>query len=59
MIELQVKDYSQNCPEFEPHIRKVSGYANDVIIHSETTISCKYALKCERMRDYIKKEDLK
>lgn len=56
MIELQVKDYCQNCPDFEPTVDKKLSYADDEVIYSLMTVCCKNALRCERMHKYIKKE---
>lgn len=49
MIELQVKDYCQNCPDFEPTVDKKLSYADDEVIYSLMTVCCKNASRCERM----------
>lgn len=59
MIELQVKDYCQNCPDFEPTVHKELSYADDEVIYSLMTVCCKYTSRCERIYKYIKKEDFK
>ena len=55
MIKLEVKDYCQNCPGFEPSVTRNELYDN---AHGgmETIIRCKYRGRCESMVRYLKKE---
>ena len=52
MIELDVKGYCHNCPDFEAHVEKL--YCDDRAII--TTVTCKYAERCERIENHIKDE---
>lgn len=65
MIKLQVADYCQNCPEFEPRVTKdervyedYSLIEMDIVKHIEcnTTITCEHAARCQTIRDYIQRE---
>lgn len=49
MIELDVKGYCRNCPDFEAHVEKL--YCDDRAII--TTITCEYAKRCEHIKKYI------
>lgn len=49
MIELDVKGYCRNCPDFEAHVEKL--YCDDRAII--TTVTCEYAERCERIKKYI------
>lgn len=57
MIELQVKDYCQNCPDFEPTVDKELSYADNKVVYSLMTVCCKNASRCERIYKHIKKEN--
>ena len=64
MIELHVKEYCKNCTEFEPEtqtdVNRV--YFNDFmcgpeeIVYANTSVTCKHAQRCERIREFIEKE---
>lgn len=54
MIELDVKEYCQNCPDFEPHsIELVSGFKN---IPIATKVVCVNRERCEMIEKFIRKE---
>lgn len=55
MIKLEVKEYCHNCPEFTPSVDKEcygSGYGDEFY---HTTITCKYAKRCEAIAKYFRK----
>lgn len=57
MIKLDLKDYCQNnCPNFEPKIKR----SKEQICYGSyrycTTISCEHAAMCESVRAYLGKE---
>ena len=58
MINLEVKDYCQNCPHFEADTDTctTAGYCDDIGLLSLTdhTIRCKHREACIEIHDYIK-----
>lgn len=55
MIKLEVKEYCHNCPEFKPSVDKECyelGYGDEFY---HTTITCKYAKRCEAIAKYFRK----
>ena len=55
MIQLPIKHYCKNCPEFEPDVDKVEickGY--DVMY--QTDIRCKHRERCAELVDLLIKE---
>lgn len=55
MINLEVNEYCHNCPEFQPLVDKEyyeSGYGDEF---TNTTVTCKYAQRCEAIAEYFKK----
>lgn len=64
-IEFKVKEYCENCNEFEPDVDKDSYTVEDFdFIHNEercryytnTTVTCKHAQRCESMVKWLKKQ---
>lgn len=71
MIKLQVEEYCQNCPDFEPDIFKQHEtlYADNMPIVDplcyvqpetrhicETTVECKYKKRCAAQIRYLQKQ---
>lgn len=57
MIRLEVEDYCQNCPAFEPeveHTNIVDSAFNIQII--ETTVTCENKRVCKNLVRYLKKQ---
>lgn len=56
MIRLDVKDYCQNCEEFEP-VKSCAMVADSLAgEHAvETVVKCKYAKRCERIANRMEK----
>lgn len=61
MIELKVKDYCHNCPDFEA---KVTVQDNELFPLGEsepftricnTTVSCSHAKRCEGIKRYLER----
>lgn len=53
MIDLQVEDYCQNCPDFEVELEKLSlinGFGEEICHH---TVRCKHAKRCEHIKEYL------
>lgn len=56
MIKLKVEEYCHNCSDFKPLVDKEcyeSGYGS---CYKDTTITCKYAERCEVIAEYFKKQ---
>ena len=60
MIRLEVKDFCQNCTEFDPETtvseRSYCGMTG-VNILADTTVTCRNAQKCNCLYEFIKKEN--
>lgn len=65
MIKLQVAEYCQNCPEFEPRVTKDEQNYSMFDTKSlefvgprycDTTITCEHAARCQTIRGYIQRE---
>lgn len=56
MIKLDVKDYCQNCEEFEP-VKSCAMVAESLAGERavETVVKCKYAKRCERIAGRMEK----
>ena len=52
MIKLEVEDYCQNCPAFEPMVEKFTNYAQSAVI---TTVCCESEKKCARLVQYLER----
>lgn len=59
MIELSVKDYCQECPDFDAkvtvkydEIENVKGKKSKIIY---TTVTCKHAKRCEGIKRYLER----
>lgn len=54
-IELQVEDYCQKCPDFEPDVTKLlaTGLGKEPIT---TTITCKRKRRCAGLVRYLKEQ---
>lgn len=57
MIKLDLPDFCQNCPEFEPDV-DTNKLANDDFFANrktlvDTTITCTHVDRCLSMMDYI------
>lgn len=53
MIKLEVEDYCQNCPAFEPMTEKFSDYAQNAVL---TTVYCESEKKCARLVQYLERK---
>ncbi|RHV56783.1 hypothetical protein DXB19_13110 [Lachnospiraceae bacterium OM02-26] len=56
MITLEIKDYCQECPEFDPEIRVIEKRYIGEKSKFDTTVQCRCAEKCERLYEFLKKE---
>lgn len=58
MIRVEVQDYCQSCPEFEPDVeRSTQIYADfKVVGQTDTVIRCEHRTRCENIKRYIDKE---
>lgn len=60
MIRLEVKDFCQNCVEFDPETtvseRSYCGMTR-MEIEANTIVTCRNAQKCNRLYEFIKKEN--
>lgn len=56
MIELRIKDYCHNCPEFEVRSDRILGsYVDNKPTHTDNIVYCKHANKCARIEEYLEK----
>lgn len=53
MIQLEIKDYCQDCPAFEPMIEKFTDYTQNSVI---TTVCCESEKKCARLVQYLERK---
>lgn len=53
MIKLEIEDYCQNCPAFEPRVEKFSDFAQNMVI---TTVCCESQKKCARLVQYLERK---
>ena len=59
MININVEDYCQNCPDFEPEVNKTLLKANNIVISTDTFITCKYSDRCKQIYRYIMSNESK
>lgn len=60
MIELSVKEYCQECPDFDAKVTvkndDVYQYGNETPIRiCNTTVTCKHAKRCEGIKRYLER----
>lgn len=53
MIKLEIKDYCQGCPAFEPRVEKFSDYPRNTVT---TTVYCESEKKCARLVQYLERK---
>ena len=53
MIELSVKEYCQECPDFDAKV--TVKYDENKNIY--TTVTCKHAKRCEGIKRYLERMD--
>lgn len=61
MIKLEVEEYCNECPEFEPDVESESYHYNDdlkcqTIHYCKKTIRCTHAKRCKAMLRYLEKK---
>ena len=62
MINLLVKDYCYDCPEFEADVEKETFVTNDLCCYdtektvTNTNIGCEHAVRCAGMVEYLKEQ---
>lgn len=54
MIKLKVKDYCQECEDFEPDVYKTVVMAEDGRLDNQTVIYCQSRDKCVAIHKYLK-----
>lgn len=54
-IKLKVKDYCQNCNQFQVDVLEVKHVTNDGYT-TDTTILCKYKDKCKIIEEYFTRD---
>ena len=61
MIELKVKEYCHNCPDFEAKVTVqdtdlfAAGESESVGRFCNTTVSCSHAKRCEGIKRYLER----
>lgn len=55
MIILKVKDYCQQCLEFEPDVQKPTAVCidNERRLIGDTIITCEHSDRCEQIKNYL------
>lgn len=53
MIFLQVENYCQNCPEFEPRCLRLAKLGEH-----DTFIECEHEDRCRTMKKYIEQQQI-
>jgi hypothetical protein len=54
MISLQVENYCQNCPDFEPYCNRL--YSLQSV---ETLVQCTHKDRCKEIKTYIEQQAIK
>lgn len=55
MIDLEVQNYCENCPDFEADVIKTNLWCNDKIVR-KTIVCCENRYRCESLVDHLKNE---
>lgn len=55
MIQLELEDYCQECPDFEAEIRKIKYESSFGYEVCDTTVCCENAVRCAVIKKYIKR----
>lgn len=56
MIELDIQDYCQSCPEFEAKVEQSNIYANGTPYEMLTCIRCEHQSKCRNIKQHLEKK---
>ena len=60
MIELQVEDYCQKCPNFEPRAEKLIERYPDAVICNLTIVRCEHLDMCRHIyKSFIERQERK
>ena len=52
MIYLRIKDYCQNCPNFDADVNKIFTNSGGIV---STEIRCSHVEECDQIRHYLEK----
>lgn len=53
MIQLDVQDYCQECPEFKPGLEKNTMFADNAVVLTRSIVRCVYQNQCARIKRYV------
>ena len=60
MIRVEYEEYCEDCPEFEPDMRKevmhTDYYGSKGDLICETVIQCQHKDRCKSMKDFIERK---
>ena len=54
-VELKVKDYCNECPNFTPRVVTDRTFSEEMIASHEVVVSCKYEDQCKNLMKHLKK----
>lgn len=58
MIELKLKQYCADCPDFEPDVkRSLLSYVGNQYTKANTTIYCKHRDRCNYIVGFLKQQE--
>ena len=61
MIKLDIREYCQDCTEFEPQVAQrpaqFVSLSGDTSVFGDTTVECEHRRHCEALYNYLKRSD--
>ena len=61
MIKLDIREYCQDCTEFEPQVAQrpaqFASLSSDTRVFGDTIVECEHRRHCEALYNYLKRSD--
>ena len=61
MIKLDIREYCQDCTEFEPQVAQrpaqSASLSGDTRVFGDTIVECEHRRHCEALYNYLKRSD--
>ena len=61
MIKLDIREYCQDCTEFEPQVAQrpaqFASLSSDARVFGDTIVECEHRRHCEALYNYLKRRD--
>ena len=61
MIKLDIREYCQNCTDFEPQVAQkpaqASSLSGDICVLGDTIVECENRRHCETLYNHLKRSD--